>query len=230
MKPYFEQDGISIYHGDCREVCESINTSDVDLLLTDPPYGISLRANYAETRSASQQRDKRRHAWDSREHDAIDGDDQPFDPSPWLSYPRVMLWGANNYADKLKPQYSWLVWDKKDRRGADNSFSDCELCYCSGVPFESVRIFRHLWCGYQRDSEVGERVLHPTQKPVALMKWCISLAGDGVRLVLDPFMGSGATLRASKDSGIRAIGIELKERYCEIAARRLEQRVLPFTA
>ena len=86
-------------------------------------------------------------------------------------------------------------------------------------------MFHHLWIGYQRDSETGDKVLHPTQKPVALMSWCISLAGD-VQTILDPFAGSGTTGRAAKDLGRKAVLIEIEERYCEIAARRMGQEVL----
>lgn len=68
---------------------------------------------------------------------------------------------------------------------------------------------------------------HPTQKPLGLMRWCLTTAG-GSGTVLDPFMGSGTTLRAALDLGRRAIGIEIEERYCEIAARRLDQMVLPL--
>lgn len=89
-----------------------------------------------------------------------------------------------------------------------------------------VGVVEHLWEGYKRDSEIGEH-FHPTQKPSALMRWCIGLAGD-VATVLDPYMGSGTTLRAAKDLGHRAIGVEVEERYCEIAARRLGQEVLDF--
>lgn len=217
---YYQDNQVVIYHGDCLEILPSL--SSVDAVITDPPYGIALKANYLKTRKASQERDTRRHAWMSRKHDDIHGDDRPFDPAPFLNFPIVLLWGANAYAEKLPSRYSWLVWDKKDGRGAKNSFSDCELCWCSGVPFNSVRIFRHMWTGYQRDSEVGQKSLHPTQKPVKLMQWCIEKAGMP-KTILDPYMGSGPTLRAAKDLGLQAIGIEINERYCEIAAKRMEK-------
>ena len=90
------------------------------------------------------------------------------------------------------------------------------------------RVKQHLWIGAYRDSESGERALHPTQKPLAIMKWCIAIADEylTVNLILDPFMGSGTTLRAAKDLGRKAIGIEIEEKYCEIAAKRMSQAVL----
>jgi DNA modification methylase len=89
-------------------------------------------------------------------------------------------------------------------------------------------MFHHLWIGYQRDSEAGESVKHPTQKPVELMSWCIQQAGD-VSSILDPFMGSGTTLVAAKLRGIKAVGIELEEKYCAMAVERLRQGVLITT-
>jgi site-specific DNA-methyltransferase (adenine-specific) len=88
-------------------------------------------------------------------------------------------------------------------------------------------MFTHLWNGYNRDSEIGYHV-HPTQKPVALFRWCLdrpTLPGD---LILDPYMGSGPIARACHEMGRRYIGIEIEERYCEIAAKRLAQGVLSF--
>lgn len=218
MKSYYADNLVTLYHGDCRELLPSLQ--GVDLVLTDPPYGIGLKANYRQTRDASQLRDTRRHAWMSRSHNLIQGDSEPFNPSHLLSFRYIVLWGANAYSSLLPSSYSWFVWDKKDGRGASNGFSDAEMAWVRG-DFNSVRIFHHLWTGYQRDSEVGERVLHPTQKPIALMRWCISYF-PLARIILDPYVGSGATLRAAKELGRHAIGIEIEEKYCEIAARRLE--------
>ena len=103
-----------------------------------------------------------------------------------------------------------------------NDFADCELVWTNlpGV----ARLFRHQWSGAMRASERGEPRLHPTQKPLILMRWIIGRCPEGV--VLDPFMGSGTTLRAAKDLGRRAIGIDIDERYCQIAAQRCAQEVL----
>ena len=108
-----------------------------------------------------------------------------------------------------------------------NDQADVEMAWSNiGGP---ARVYKHRWMGAMKKSEQQDRRLHPTQKPVALMRWCLQRAG--VRpgdLVLDPYMGSGPVLRAAKDMGLRVIGIELEERYCEIAARRLSQEVLTF--
>ena len=100
--------------------------------------------------------------------------------------------------------------------------SDAELAFCSGI--KTVKMFHYLWHGLCRDGEIGEH-LHPTQKPLALMRWCLSFAPDA-KTILDPFMGSGTTLVAAKREGRQATGIELEERYCEAAVKRLRQGVL----
>jgi DNA modification methylase len=129
-----------------------------------------------------------------------------------------IIWGANHFSDILPRSSCWLVWDK-DNTG---DYADCELAWTS-FP-RAVRRFRWRWNGMlQQDMANKEYREHPTQKPVPLMRWCLSFA-DGV--ILDPYLGSGPSLRAAKDLGRRAIGIEIEERYCEIAARRLDQEVL----
>lgn len=211
MKPYYEHGGITIYHGDCREVLPALAPGSVDLVLSDPPYGIDYDA------STSSQRGITKFA-------QIAGDTEQFDAEPFLSFPDVLLWGANNFAHSL-PQRSgqFYCWDKVCSNGMDVRIAECEFCWHKlGT---KPRVFRHLWSGAYRASESGTTRLHPNQKPVALMKWCIQLSPrEGT--ILDPFMGSGSTLRAAKDLGRRAIGIELSEEYCERAANRLRQEVL----
>ncbi len=208
--PYYQDDSVTIYHGDCREILPSV---EADLVVTDPPYGIRY--------SPSQNSKK---AWGDKTFVGdvvVAGDDEPFDPTPLLRFPALVLFGANHYADKLPASPSWIVWDKRDGM-TSNDFADCELVWTNlpGV----ARLFRHQWSGALRASERGEPRLHPTQKPVVVMRWILTRCPEGI--VLDPFMGSGSTLRAAKDIGRKSIGIEIEERYCEIAVKRLAQEVL----
>jgi site-specific DNA-methyltransferase (adenine-specific) len=214
LKPYYERGGITIYHGDCRDVLPDV-WFGVDLLLADPPYGINAvtRGRTFGTSNACQ----------TNEYIPVHDDDKPFDPSHLLAFPKVILWGANHYSDKLPSEPCWLTWDKREGTNS-NPMADCELAWTNlGGP---ARLFHHRWMGMVRASERDKR-MHPTQKPSALMRWCISLAKTS-GVVCDPYMGCGPTMVAAKETGLSAIGIEIEERYCEIAAKRLEQEVLPL--
>jgi site-specific DNA-methyltransferase (adenine-specific) len=214
MKPYFQDDAVTIFHGDCRDILPLLDP--VDLVLTDPPYGVSLNTNYAKA--------SRGPLSGAHDYPPVFGDEKPFDPSPLLAFPHIILWGANYYADKLPAQGQWLVWDKRDGI-ALNDQADCELAWTRGTKGTVPRIYRHLWNGMLKDSERDQRRVHPTQKPISLMLWCLGFFPNA-HTILDPFMGSGTTLRAAKDLGRKAIGIEIEERYCEIAAKRMAQGVL----
>ena len=224
MRPYYDEDGVTIYLADCREVLTLIEYGAV---CSDPPWGAGTACNA--------QRFTRRESpwWDNVDaskvtaHDAVTNDDQPFDPTGLYDRPAI-LWGANHYAHRLPPSGGWLVWDK--RKGAEDMaakgwpLGEAELAWTNvrGAVF----VFRNLWSGLLRSSEKG-RFFHPTQKPESLMRWCLSFLPK--ETVLDPFMGSGTTLVAAKRIGRRAIGIEIEEKYCEIAAKRLAQRALDFS-
>ena len=219
MKPYYEHGGITIYHGDCREVLPDV-CFGVDLLLTDPPYGVGFVLDKQIVGVGNRR-------LEMGGKPPVYGDDKPFDPSHLLQFRRVILFGANHYSDKLPVSGGWIVWDKTGGgRGPDNSFSDCELAWTNVR--NTPDIYHHLWKGLVRDSEAGDKVLHPTQKPVALMRWLVTTYTQPNELVLDPYMGSGPVVAAAKETGRRAIGIEIEERYCEIAAKRLAQEVLPL--
>jgi site-specific DNA-methyltransferase (adenine-specific)/modification methylase len=211
LKPYYQDDWATIYHGDCRDVLPMLEP--VDLVLTDPPYGI----NYAHSGDGRGKHSR-------RNVERITGDNDPFDPSFLLSHPNVIMWGADHYAQRL-PEGRWLVWDKLNGLDSFDTFSDVEIAWHSKKG--ASRIFRLLWKGIlqgEKEFGVGKR-WHPTQKPISLMAWCIKQAG-AVSSLCDPFMGSGTTLRAAKNMGIKSTGIEIEERYCQIAVERLRQESL----
>ncbi len=216
MKPYYQDESVTIYHGDCREVLGCI-ASDA-LLVTDPPYGVNMNTSYSQRGVLA----------NANDYPRVYGDDAPFDPSHLLRFESAVLWGANYYADKLPPRGSWLVWDKREG-SCFNYQADAELAWVRGVSGTVPRLFAHRWNGMIKASEQGQRRVHPTQKPVALMAWCLGFF-PADKVVVDAYMGSGPTLRAAKDMGRRAIGIEYEERYCEIAARRCSQETLNLGA
>ena len=220
MTPYYEQDGITIYHGDCREVLPS--DARFDAIVTDPPYGIGYKSNHNSGRTGEWAK------WCRDENfDSIAGDDGPFDPKPWVTTLPTVFFGANYFADKLPPSRCWVTWDKRDGMPS-NDFADCEMIWTN---FDKPsRVYRHLWSGLVRAGRenVAKSVKwHPHQKPEALLEFMI-LYGQIEGVIFDPYMGSGTTLVAAKRLGRRAIGIEIEERYCEIAAKRLVQGALPL--
>lgn len=198
----------TLYHGDCLEILPTL--PKVDAVITDPPYGISYKSGNATGGK-----------WGNVRHCGISiaNDDKPFDPLPILNVGApCIMWGANFYSDKL-PGGGWLIWDK--RPGIEEmqfSRSDSELAYFSGS--NTVTTFRHLWHGLCRATEVGAH-LHPTQKPIALMQWCVEKFPKA-KTILDPFMGSGTTGVACMNLGRKFIGIEIEKKYFDIACERIE--------
>jgi site-specific DNA-methyltransferase (adenine-specific) len=219
MNSYYDEGGITIYHGDCREILPLPRAAD--LICTDPPYGINYRSNHNSSRRGKWAK------WIRYENmPGIIGDDEPIDPLPLLeSAPLVCIFGGNYIADRLPPSRCWIVWDKRDGIGPNNQ-ADCEMAWTN---FDRPsRIYRHLWSGLLRAGAENVALsdkLHPHQKPISLLTFIINYSG-ATGTVLDPYCGSGSTLLESKNAGMRAIGIEIEEKYCEISAKRLAQGVL----
>ena len=228
MKPYYTDAQVTIYHGDCRKILPQLEGT-FDVVLTDPPYGIGLATDYAKRfRPAIGKWWKVRSRESNIRHKPIIGDDEPFDPALLLGIPSraKVFWGANCYLSKLPDRGGWWVWDKRngkrDVSEADWPMGEGELAWTNIG--KGVRIFRHTWFGLIRDSERGQH-FHPTQKPVALMEWCLRMA-KASGPVLDPYCGSGPTLLAARNMGLPVVGIETDEEHCATAVRRLSQKVL----
>lgn len=193
--------------GDCLEIMPMLGK--VDAVVTDPPYGIgesgrknASRANEAQPRNYGDYR------WDGRKADI----------STLPGVPKI-VWGGNYFELGLAPR--WLVWDKEN----SGDFADGEMAWCSNPG--ALRIFRWQWNGFIRKGEMDKVKTpsfrqHPTQKPVALMEWCLGFLPDA-QTILDPFMGSGTTLVACAKMGRAGIGIELDPDYFEIACERVRK-------
>lgn len=206
----------TLYLADCRE----LDLPAADVIITDPPYGIAKhmkwdaagRSNRAGLSGPTRDRQP---LWGD-----LVGDDAPFDPERWITYPEAILWGANNYSP-LPASRGWLVWDKR-RDTTPDDFGDAELAWTNLD--QVIRVHRQVWRGIVREG--SENVangpkLHPTQKPIELMQWCVSLTKG--ETVLDPFMGSGTTGVAAVQQGRRFIGVEVVPEYFQIACERIER-------
>jgi DNA modification methylase len=207
VKPYYSDDAVTIYHADCRELLPELSA---DLVLTDPPYGKKPIKTQTGSGFSANRFSNADVNWDvppaSGTIKAIQG-----------VAPQWIIWGGNYFATALPNTNCVLVWDKMN---GENPYADIELAWTNFTI--TSRIFRLQWIG----ASVPDKMEHPTQKSVALMRWCIGLAPNEPQIILDPFMGSGTTLRAAKDLNRKAIGIEIEERYCEIAAKRMAQTVM----
>lgn len=246
MKPYYDHKGITIYHGDCREILQGLEPESVNLLWTDPPYGHSNgdgdlagsrvgvkggRKNKLEVIKGDSEE-----AWEKLIPEFLNiaapllkrdcclclcccggGGQSP-------SFARVALW-----MDEILSFFQAVVWDKSARG--------------NGLGWRYRRNYEFVMVAHKKGGKLAwsdealavpniirtppeTNTLHPTTKPLDLVAQFIKWHTKPDELVLDPFMGSGTTLRAAKDLGRRAIGIEIEEKYCEIAVKRLAQEIL----
>lgn len=198
----------TLYLGDCADVLPTL--AKMDAVITDPPYGMNLDTDFSGFST-----------WGSKgtKYEPIIGDDKPFDPSPFISLaPVCILWGAQWFCHALPISGGWLVFNKRgDGKPSEICFGDAELAWCNRI--KSVRMYSQMWHGVARWSSEGR--LHPTQKPIGLMEWCIKQAGDP-QTIFDPFMGSGTTGVAAMRMQRKFVGVELDPSYFETACQRIE--------
>lgn len=212
MTPEKLTDTVTLYQGDCLDVLPLLEPGSVDAVITDPPYGMNWDT---DTTRFSGGHNPARRGVGRNDGRRVANDDKPFDPRPWLGFPKVAMFGANHFAGSL-PVGTWLVWIKKNDEAFGSFLSDAELAWVKGG--YGVYCHRDL----SANAEAKER-RHPTQKPLKLMRWMIRRLTAPGDTVLDPFAGSGTTLVACALEGRKCIGVEIDPGHCETIRRRIDE-------
>lgn len=209
-----------VIQGDCLEVMKGMPDKCVDLVLTDPPYGIGIAKNGMAIGSLGSTGVAKRQDYGKQDWDAFTPSKEYFDEIIRVSKNQA-IFGGNYFTDKLPQSNKWLVWDKNNEHSV---LSDCELVWTSVKGRVQKKMY--TWNGMiQEDMKNKEIRHHPTQKPVEVMKWVLSIFPE-TKTVLDPFSGSGSTLVACKNMGVDFIGIEQSDKYVSVANERLKQDLL----
>lgn len=207
----------TLYLGDCADLLPLLPSDAA--IICDPQYGggrfVSSHNSGRKGAGAALRRT-------DGDFGATQADARDFDPAPWLNFKNVVLWGANHFCDRLPAGHRWLTWDKLDDKTPVPGTSDTEYAWTSEKG--PSRTFTHLWRGIMRAGEenvVNGGKLHPYQKPVALMRWCIELQ-PFAPVIVDPQMGSASTGIAALRMGLPFIGGEIEERHFLVACERIE--------
>lgn len=190
-----------------------LNGATIDLVHTDPPYGINEKG-MRDDRGGLTVNSKLPDFKDDSIQYAVDA----FNICEALQIKRQVWWGANYYSHTVPQTNNWFVWDKRVEDKYNDTQSDCELAYVKSK-WSSVRIFRHVWKGMIKDSEKGQKRVHATQKPVALAEWVIDYYKD-VKTVLDLFGGSGFNILACEKKDLSCYTMELMPEYCDVIIKR----------
>ena len=199
------------------DVKELINNNKIDLIYTDPPYGINEKGDRLGRDGLAESRKYKDFKDDTIQY-AVDSYVLCEDI---IKAPRQVWWGANYYCHYLPLSNNWFVWDKRVEEKQKDTQSDCELAWVKSK-WSSIRIFRHLWKGMMKDSEKGQRRVHPTQKPVALAEWSFDYFKDFDN-VLDLFGGSGSTIIACEKKNKNCFMMEFEPHYVDVIVKRWEQ-------
>lgn len=220
MTPYFEDDAVTIYHGDCREILPTL-VGPIHALITDPPYGVELGTGDLRGNG---------HGLGKLGYDSYDDTLANFQQVviPVIAGILGTVRRAAVFAGKhvtLFPAPSAVGGVYCPSAVGRNAWGYANL---AAVFFYGSDPKLHLGADQSvlSSTETAESNGHPCPKPLGWMRWLVNKVALEGETILDPFMGSGTTLRAAKDLGRKAIGIEIEERYCEIAARRMAQGVL----
>ena len=208
----------AVIQGDCLEVMRGMDDKSVDLIITDPPYGVKRDKGFGGFegfRGAGKLIKRKAYSddWDSERPSQV-----IFDMICRVSS-NALIFGGNYFADILPQGKHWIVWDKLNTMP---TFGDCELIWTNikRTSVSKVTVEYNGLLGKEKHRS------HPTQKPISVVEWLIQRYSKPNDIILDPFCGSGTTLVAAKNLGRRYIGIEIEEKYCEIARQRLAQQTL----
>ena len=206
----------TLYLGDCLEVMAEMEP--VDAVVTDPPYGIGNTGIYGYRKNSAWKNARRTKDYGETNWDKNPATEKQIQVIRDISGKQI-IWGGNYF--NLPPSPCWLVWDKQ----VTGNFAKCELAWTNMEI--AVQKFTWLWSGYKKQ-EPEDRT-HPTQKPRALMEWCLLFLHDA-HTILDPFMGSGTTGVAAMKLNRKFIGIEIEEKYFDVACERIAKSVGDFDA
>lgn len=203
----------NIYNVDCYEALKDLPDKSIDLILTDPPYGINADygvGGYGASANTARHYEK---GWDNQTPN------QEIFNEILRVGKKIIIFGANYFTNKLPCNGHWIVWDKTSNISFKNPFSDCELAW-TNIPKQIVKKYICVQQGFINEDKSQERI-HPTQKPLKLFKKIIEDYTNENDLVLDCFLGSGTTAVAAKETGRRYIGFEIDKHYFEIAQDRI---------
>ncbi len=205
-----------------EDVKRLIYNQKINMILTDPPYGIEIVKSNKVGGDKPFGDNKNGKVIKANEYFPIIGDGSievarlAISIIKNLNIDVQIIWGGNYYANHLENSNCWIVWDKKNT----GNFADAELAWTNQKT--AVRIFSHMWNGMIKESERGEKRVHPTQKPVKLFEWCIENYGQDCNNILDLFGGSGVCLIASEIQNKNAFIMELSPNYCDVIIKRWE--------
>ena len=195
---------------DSDQVAKLMNGKKADMVFTDPPYGIGFDKEGQKIGKSQE------YGAVLNDHDNTTAIDS-FNLCSALNIEKMFFWGANHYSNALPSSPCWVIWDKQG--GKHVTYADVELCYTNiDAP---ARMFTHIWDGFRKDSEKGEKRIHPTQKPVALINEIWNYFEIKFSIVIDLFLGSGSTMVASHQLKRKCYGMELDPKYCQVIVDRM---------
>lgn len=203
--------------GDCLDLMKEYPDNYFDLILTDPPYGISAYSTGTMGGNVlAKQSTYTTTKWDNKRIEK-----EYFDEMQRVSKNQI-IFGGNYYTDYLYPTSCWIVWDKQNGK---NDFADCELAWTSFKT--ATRLYQYRWQGMLQGNmgKGKEKRIHPTQKPTPLFMWILKKYSNPTDLILDPFMGSGTTLEACRNTNRNCIGFEISNEWEKYYAKRCMKNI-----